>query len=124
MGVDAGRGGIQNVPMSRKTKGGKKGPAGKQADLEVVCPCCETRLLVEASTGVILREDRKKGPKKSFEAALDEEKERKAASDELFGKALKSQKDQQALLERKFQEAMKKAAEEPDEKPHNPMDWD
>lgn len=110
--------------MSRKSKGGQKDATGKHADLEVVCPCCETRLLVEAKTGVILREDRKKGPKKSFDEALDEEKTRKAASDELFGKALKSQKDQQELLERKFQEAMKKAAEEPDEKPHNPMDWD
>ena len=110
--------------MSRKGKGGKKRDAGKKGDLEVVWPCCETRLLVDAATGVILREDRKKGPKKSFEAALDEEKARKAASDELFGKALKSQKDQQDLLERKFQEAMKKAAEEPDEKPPHPMDWD
>jgi hypothetical protein len=124
MAVDAVRSGIQNDPMSRKPKKGKSGKASNGKEVEVLCPCCETRLLVDTSTGVILREDRKKKPAKSFEGALGEEKARRAASDEVFGKALKSQKDQQDLLERKFQEAMKKAADEPDEKPPHPMDWD
>ena len=77
----------------------KKETAPEGASVAVLCPCCETRLLVDAATGVVLREDRKKTPLKSFEKALDDEKARRQASDQGFCKALKSQKDQQALLE-------------------------
>ncbi|MFQ5767714.1 MAG: hypothetical protein ACE5ID_07000, partial [Acidobacteriota bacterium] len=81
--------------------------------------------LVDADTGVVLRDDRpQRRARKSFEAALKEEKSRSAASDSQFDKALQAQRDQQALLDRKFKEAMKKAAEEPDVKPPNPFDGD
>jgi hypothetical protein len=96
----------------------------KTVELEVDCPSCRTKLLVDAATGVVLREDRPKKPKKSFENALDEERTRKATSDDLFGKALSSERDRGALLDRKFEKALEKAAEEPDVKPKNPLDWD
>lgn len=92
--------------------------------MEVRCPCCETVLLVDRASGVILRQDRKKKPIGSLEAHLDQEKKRRQASDQAFGKALRLQKDQEALLDRKFEEALKKAADEPDERPVNPLDWD
>ena len=80
---------------------------------------------MDAATGVVLREDRKKkGPSKSFDTALTEERARRAGTDEAFGKALQAEKDQQSLLDKKFDEALKKAAEDPDEKPPNPFDWD
>src|SRR4029450_11109435 len=42
---------------------------------EIVCPCCDTRLVVDAATGVILSEERpKKVPLKSFDQALTEVK--------------------------------------------------
>ena len=109
--------------MSRGKKK-KAGTAEGDDGLKVECPCCETMLLVDAATGVILREDRKKGPKKSFDDALSEERSRRQKSDELFGDALRSQRDRDSLLERKFEEAVKKAADEPDEKPPNPFDYD
>jgi len=96
----------------------------KSHELEVLCPCCHTTLLVDAATGVVLQEDRPKKPKKSFENALEEERTRQETSDDLFGKALASERDRGALLDRKFEKALKKAAENPDEKPKNPMDWD
>ena len=113
---------IQNVRMGgrKKTKGG----TGSSRDLDITCPCCQTRLLVDAATGVVLREDRKKRPKKSFDEALAAEKARRLQRDDAFGKALTSQKNQQALLDRKFEEAIKKAGDEPDEKPPHPFDWD
>ena len=99
--------------------------AMKRATVEVHCPCCATHLLVDAETGVVLREDRpKKSAVKSFEAALSEDKSRRAAADTLFGSALEAQKHQQDLLERKFEEAMKKAAQEPGGKPPGPFDQD
>jgi hypothetical protein len=96
----------------------------KSDELEVLCPCCRTKLLVDAATGVVLQEDRPKKPKKLFENALEEERTRQEATDDLFGKALASERDRGALLDRKFEKALKKAAENPDEKPKNPMDWD
>lgn len=96
----------------------------KSNELEVLCPGCRTKLLVDAATGVVLQEDRPKKPKKSFENALEEERTRRESSDDLFGKALASERDRGALLDRKFEKALKKAAENPDEKPKNPMDWD
>lgn len=99
--------------------------ADRRPTLDVRCPCCSTRLLVDAGTGVVLREDRpKKAPAKSFEAALHEEQSRKAVADSLFGSALEAQKHEQDLLERKFEEAMKKAAQEPPGKPLGPFDQD
>ncbi len=93
-------------------------------ELEFVCPCCRTQLLVDTATGVVLREDRPKKPQKSFENALKEEKARQEAGDDLFGKALASERDRGALLDRKFDKALEKAAEDPDEKPKHPLDWD
>ena len=96
----------------------------KSAELEIECPCCRTQLLVDAATGVVLREDRPRKPQKSFENALKEERSRREASDDLFGKALASERDRGALLDRKFEKALEKAAEEPDKKPKHPLDWD
>jgi len=101
-----------------------QGDSKKSAELEIVCPCCSTQLLVDAATGVVLREDRPVKPKKSFENALQEERTRREASDDLFGKALASERDRGALLDRKFEKALEKAAEEPDKKPKHPLDWD
>jgi hypothetical protein len=98
--------------------------AGSMGEVEVVCPRCQTRLLADAATGVVLREDRKKEQTKSFEKMLKEERARREASDELFGKALASERHLKDLLQRKFEKALEKAAEEPDTKPKNPFDMD
>jgi len=95
-----------------------------EGEIEVLCPCCRTKLLVDAATGVILQEERKKTPEKSFEGILEEDRARREASDELFGKALASERNQQDLLQRKFEKALKRAAREPDKKPKNPFDMD
>ena len=122
--LDPRRTPIQNERVSRGKSTKKRDSAGPPGTVEVLCPCCETRLLVDAGTGVVLREDRKKGPRQSFDQALAVERTRRAQSDELFGKALQSERDQRELLDRKFEEAIKKAADEPDVKPPNPFDGD
>jgi hypothetical protein len=116
--------------MSSMSMGNKKGTghqdrvAGSMGEVEVVCPCCQTKLLADAATGVVLREDRKKKPTKSFEKMLEEDRARREASDDLFGKALASEGHQKDLLQRKFEKALEKAAAEPDKKPPNPFDLD
>jgi hypothetical protein len=99
--------------------------ASRPREIQVVCPCCQTELLVDVATAAVLREDRKKRPPtRSFEEAVKDEQERRKASDEVFGKALQGQRTQQEILERKFQEAMKKAEEDPESPPPRPVDWD
>ena len=116
--------------MSGMSTGDKKSAdqqdrvAGSLGEVEVLCPCCQTRLLADAATGVVLHEDRKKKPTKSFEKMLEEDRARREASDELFGNVLASERHQKDLLQRKFEKALEKAAEEPDKKPHNPFDLD
>ncbi|MCZ6600992.1 MAG: hypothetical protein O7A07_09120 [Acidobacteria bacterium] len=109
---------------NKKGTGHQDRVAGSMGEVEVVCPCCQTKLLADAATGVVLREDRKKKPTKSFENMLEEDRARREASDELFGKALASERHQKDLLQRKFEKALEKAAAEPDKKPRNPFDLD
>lgn len=102
--------------------GGEGSPP--RPELDVVCPCCETRLSVDATTGVVLHEERRKKPRPSFDNALAAERQRQAESDDLFGKALASERNNRALLDRKFEKALKKAAKEPDKKLKHPLDGD
>ena len=50
---------------------------------------------------------------------------RTSRREEAFSKAYERTQKLDTLLEKKFEEARKKAKDaDPDEKPHNPMDWD
>lgn len=92
--------------------------------VKVVCPCCSTKLVVEAQSGEILSEERPKvDPEKSFESAMSQVKSGSQRREEAFAKAFDRTKRLDDLLEKKFEEARKKAKDEP-AKPINPMDLD
>jgi len=92
--------------------------------VELTCPCCSTRLVVDAKSGEILSEDRPKvDTEKSFDTALDAVRSGEARRDAAFAKAFDKTKRLDDLLSKKFEEAKKKAATD-DSKPINPMDWD
>ena len=93
--------------------------------VEIVCPCCETRLVADADTGEILSETRpKKDVDKSFSTAMSQVRSGESRREEKFSKAFEKTKKLDSLLEKKFEEARKKAKDDPDEKRHNPLDWD
>ncbi len=94
--------------------------------VEIVCPCCDTRLVADVETGEILSEVRpKKDVDKSFSEAMKRVKSGESRREEAFSKAFEKTQKLDSLLEKKFEEARKKAKDaDPDEKPHNPMDWD
>jgi hypothetical protein len=94
--------------------------------LEIVCPCCDTRLVVDAATGVILSEDRpKKAPLKSFDQAVAEVRGAKEKADKDFTNRLDLAKHEKDILAKKFEEAMKKAEKNKDEKlPPRPFELD
>lgn len=91
------------------------------AKIEVICPCCQAKLLVEPKSGLVLHSEEKKSGY-SFEKALEEVQSRKEQADELFQKAFQDEKRRQQSLEEKFREALK-SKDELDE-PARPWDMD
>lgn len=93
--------------------------------LDVTCPCCATRLVVDAATGVILAEERPPtDAKKSFEDAMTSVTGGARRREEAFEKAFDRTRQLDDVLEKKFEEARKKAARDKSKKPQNPFDLD
>lgn len=94
--------------------------------ISIICPCCETTLIIDGNTGAILSHEEKKKVHGSFEDLKGELDKQKQLRDQLFSQEMSSQKDRERLLEEKFQEAKKRAQGEGGlDKPFkNPLDFD
>ena len=93
-------------------------------NVDVTCPCCETRLVVDAATGEILSEERPKVDlAKTFDSAMDEVRGGAERRGDAFTKAFEKTRRLDDLLDKKFEESKKKAAKD-DTKPINPLDFD
>jgi hypothetical protein len=98
---------------------------GVSGKVQVDCPCCKTKLVVDAATGTILSEERPKAdPGATFEQAMDEVRTGSKRREDAFAKAFDRTRNLDDLLQKKFDEAKRKAAEDPSVKPKNPLDWD
>ena len=80
--------------------------------ISVICPCCESHITVDGSTGAVLAFDEKKKVVGSFEDLRGELDKKKELRDQLFSQEMSSQKDRERLLEEKFQEARKRAGDD------------
>lgn len=93
--------------------------------IHVDCPCCKTKLVVDAATGTILSEERPKADHAAtFEQAMTDVKSEAARREDAFSKAFDRTKNLDDLLQKKFEEARRKAADDPSPKPKNPLDLD
>jgi len=93
-------------------------------NLKVVCPCCDTLLVIDPGTGAILREERRpKREHQSLDEALDHVKAQRKEAEEKLSRALEESRHRQEILEKRFEEARKKAAES-DAPPPRPFDGD
>ena len=92
----------------------------------VICPCCDATLTIDAQTGSLLAHDEKKKVHGSFEDLAGELTKQKEIREQLFTQEMSSVKDRERLLEEKFQEALKRADSDGDKnKPFlNPLDLD
>jgi uncharacterized membrane protein YkoI len=98
------------------------GTGGKH---EIVCPCCDTRLVIDAATGEILSEERpKRAPEKTFDQALSEVRGARDKADKEFARKFEQTRNEKELLAKKFEEAMKKAEKNKDAPPPHPFDRD
>jgi hypothetical protein len=92
--------------------------------VDVTCPCCSTKLVVDVATGEILSEERPKvDHTKSFDKALKDVRSGEKRRDEAFSKAFDKTQRLDDLLNKKFEEAKKKAAKDKT-KPQSPFDLD
>jgi hypothetical protein len=93
--------------------------------LDVDCPCCGTKLVVDQATGVILSEERPKVDHgATFDQAMHDVRSGAARREDAFSKAFERTKNLDDLLQKKFDEAKRKAASDPSKKPRNPLDFD
>ena len=90
----------------------------------IICPCCESTLTIDASTGAILANEEKKKAAGSFEDLKNELEKQKGLRDQLFAQEMSSQKDRERLLDEKFKEAMKRAEGDSGLPFKNPLDLD
>ncbi|MEE9182144.1 MAG: hypothetical protein V3U33_06240 [candidate division NC10 bacterium] len=90
-----------------------------QTSTEVTCPCCQARLTIDLSLGVVLHHE--PPPKASAVTDLKEAVKaldtQAAQRDARFKERMQAEKDKGKVLDRKFQELLKKAKAEPDTPP-------
>lgn len=90
----------------------------------LICPCCESTLVIDAQTGALISHEEKTKPIASFDEMLKGLDKQKQMRDQIFQQELGSQKDRERLLEEKFREAMKRAEKDKDKPYINPLDID
>jgi hypothetical protein len=92
--------------------------------VEILCPCCKTKLVVDVETSEILSEERpQQDTEKSFEDAVTKMRGGAKKREEAFDKAFDKTKKLDDLLNKKFEEARKKAKKDKS-KPRTPFDFD
>ena len=93
-------------------------------NFEIICPCCQSMLVVDRLSGEILLHKAKEAKQTtSLEAMVSNLESQKSEAAKRFEKQIESQKDSARILEERFKEALQRA-EKSDEKYVNPMDAD
>ena len=75
--------------------------------IEIVCPCCETKLKIDKKTGEVIWEEKKPKAMPSLAEMVKDHNDHKKEQVSLFKKRSEVQKDRNRLLEEKFKEAQK-----------------
>ena len=90
----------------------------------IICPCCQSTLVIDAGTGALLSHEEKKKALASFDDLKSDLDKQKDLRDQLFAQEMSSQKDRERLLAEKFKEAMTRADTDKDLPFRNPLDLD
>lgn len=101
--------------------------AKKQADtFETTCPCCQAKLTIDRTLGVVL--SHVPPPKPPSSVDLDDTarllREQADAVEAKFRASVEAEKMKEDVLARKFAEGLKKAKDAPIEKPLRDFDLD
>ena len=82
-------------------------PPMASGKIEVICPCCETKLKVDKKTGEVIWEEKKVKVAPSLSDMVKGLDAQKKEQESLFQKQSAAQKERARLLDEKFKEAQK-----------------
>lgn len=91
--------------------------------LEIICPCCESKLRVDSKTGEVIWKDEKKKELSSLSDLVKGLGDHKKEQNSLFKKQSELQKEKGRLLDEKFKESQKHV-DRSGEKPLRDFDFD
>ena len=91
--------------------------------LEVICPCCETKLQVDKKTGEIIWEEKKAKPVPSLTDMVKDLDNKKKENEDIFRKNRQNQKERTRVLDEIFKESTKHV-DRSGEKPLRDFDLD
>jgi hypothetical protein len=94
--------------------------------IDVVCPCCQAKLKIDAQLAVVLSHESPPlaGPDVDLTDAAHHLREQAERREEKFRLSWDAEQKKEDVLTRKFEEALKKAKKEPVEKPVRDFDLD
>ena len=75
--------------------------------LEVVCPCCETKLQIDKKTGEVIWEEKKEKPMPSLSDMVNNLGSQQEEQESLFKKNRATEKERSRLLDEKLKESLK-----------------
>jgi len=98
--------------------------AKKTPPIEITCPCCHTKLTVDAELAVVLSHEAP--PKAATGVDLTDAHgilaEQEKRREDKFRESWAAEQKKEDVLTRKFEEALKKAKDQPVEKPMRDFD--
>jgi hypothetical protein len=96
-----------------------------KSELEVVCPCCRSTLIIDLNLGrVVSHSEPERGNKPEIGDAQRILADEAARREEIFQQSVDAEKTRGDALSRRFEEALKQARQEPITKPTRDFDLD
>ena len=96
-----------------------------KSELEIVCPCCQTTLIIDTNLGRVISH---KEPERADKPELSEAErilaEQAARREAMFQQSVDSEKTRGDALSKRFEEALRQAKQEPITKPLRDFDLD
>jgi hypothetical protein len=96
-----------------------------KSELEVLCPCCQSVLVIDLNLGrVVSHSEPERGNKPELSDAQKILAEEAARREAIFQQSVDAEKSRGDALSRRFEEALKQARQEPITKPTRDFDLD
>src|SRR5438034_11283495 len=96
-----------------------------KSELEIICPCCQTTLVVDTNLGrVVSYKEPERGNKPELSDAQRILAEEAARREAVFQQSVDSEKSRGDALSKRFEEALRQARTEPITKPTRDFDLD
>jgi hypothetical protein len=96
-----------------------------KSELEVVCPCCRSTLVIDLNLGrVVSHSEPERGNKPEISDAQRILADEAARREAIFQQSVDAEKTRGDALSRRFEEALKQARQEPITKPTRDFDLD